>query len=249
MGPVASLANLTQGYGRHKVFDGFTLDVHVGVLGVLGPNGAGKTTLLRTIATVLPPVAGDLRILGNTVTSEREALAARRHIGFLPQSFGFLPSFKVIDFVKYCAWLRDLPKEEIDAASNAAIEKVGLADRRRSKMKALSGGMLRRVGIASSIVGSPELLLMDEPTVGLDPAQRLDFRNLLRSMGSTAVVLSTHLVEDVAAVCDTVVVVDRGQALYYGSPSGLAEIAARDAPGDSDLEKGYMTILGKQRAL
>lgn len=130
-----------------------------------------------------------------------------------------------------------------------ALAAVGLADRARDRMKSLSGGMLRRAGIAAAIVGSPSLLLLDEPTVGLDPAQRLDFRELIRSLAreGAAVVLSTHLVEDVGAACDTVLVLDKGQVAHSGTPQQLAELSTPTAPGDSPLERGYMNVLGNRR--
>jgi ABC-2 type transport system ATP-binding protein len=149
----------------------------------------------------------------------------------------------VYDFVRYCAWLREVPAADADRATRAALEQVGLTDRARSRMKTLSGGMVRRAGIAGAVVGSPRLVLLDEPTVGLDPAQRLEFRALIRSLTGAAVILSTHLVEDVAALCDRLVVLADGGIRFDGTPADLAARAVPDAPGDTDLERGYMTVL------
>ncbi|MFI7147317.1 ATP-binding cassette domain-containing protein [Nonomuraea sp. NPDC050022] len=248
MDSVVRLMGLCQGYGRIRVIDGLNLDIGAGVMGLLGPNGAGKSTLLHTLATVSPPVGGTISIDGVTIDSEPKAREARRHIGYLPQHFGYLPSFTVCDFVYYSAWLRELPAREIDQAVNAAIGEVGLADRAKSKLKSLSGGMLQRAGIAASVVGRPPLILLDEPTVGLDPRQRLDFRALIRSLSETsAVVLSTHLVEDIGAICDDIVVMERGQVLFRGSPDMLCAYAVPGAAGDSDLERGYISALDAGR--
>ncbi|MFI6639255.1 ATP-binding cassette domain-containing protein [Streptomyces sp. NPDC050504] len=239
---------LAQGYAGRCVIEGLDLSVEPGVTGLLGPNGAGKTTLFRTLATVAPPLSGKLELFGEPVTNERQARRARRRIGYLPQDFGYYPAFSVVDFVRYCAWLREVPAKKAEHATREALAAVGLADRDRHRMKSLSGGMLRRAGIAAAIVGSPSLLLLDEPTVGLDPAQRLDFRELIRSLAGAgaAVVLSTHLVEDVGAACDSVLVLNDGRVCHRGTPRQLAELAAPTAPGDSPLERGYMTVLGRQ---
>ncbi|MEV7087461.1 ATP-binding cassette domain-containing protein [Streptomyces sp. NPDC093085] len=249
MEPVASLSGLCQGYGRHRVIEGLDWELGVGVYGLLGPNGAGKTTLLRTLATVAPPQGGRLTICGTEVNSERSAKSVRPSIGYLPQDFGYYPAFSVYDFVRYSAWIRGVPSGDAHRATVKAIEAVDLAGRAKATMKSLSGGMLRRAGIASAIVGSPRLLLLDEPTVGLDPAQRFQFRELVRSMEGAAIVLSTHLVEDVAALCDEVVVVQHGQFLFRGGPQELAEQAGSSDMGDSPLERGYMAALSGRRAL
>ncbi|WP_329467409.1 ATP-binding cassette domain-containing protein [Streptomyces sp. NBC_01431] len=245
---VAQLTALTQGYGRRNIIDDLTLSIQPGVTGLLGPNGAGKTTLFRTLATIAPPQSGELQLFGKPVTSEREARRVRRRIGYLPQDFGYFPAFSIIDFVRYCAWLREVPAKDADSATHEALAAVGLSDRARDRMKSLSGGMLRRAGIAAAIVGSPSLLLLDEPTVGLDPAQRLDFRSLIRSLAraGAAIVLSTHLVEDVGAACDTVLVLSDGQVVHSGTPQQLAQLSTPTAPGDSPLERGYMTVLGNR---
>ncbi|MFD5369235.1 ATP-binding cassette domain-containing protein [Streptomyces sp. NPDC127103] len=248
--PVARLTDLTQGYGSRRIIEGLSLSVQPGVTGLLGPNGAGKTTLFRTLATIAPPQSGQLELFGEPVESERDARRVRRRIGYLPQDFGYYPAFSITDFVRYCAWLREVPSKEAGPATERALASVGLADRSRDRMKSLSGGMLRRAGIAAAIVGSPSLLLLDEPTVGLDPAQRLDFRNLIRSLAraGTAVILSTHLVEDVSAACDTVLVLNRGSVVHRGAPQQLADLAGPTAPGDSPMERGYMTVLGDGRS-
>ncbi|MFJ4770817.1 ATP-binding cassette domain-containing protein [Streptomyces uncialis] len=240
---------LTQGYNGRRVIESLDLSIQPGVTGLLGPNGAGKTTLFRTLATIAPPQSGQLELFGRPVANERQARRVRRRIGYLPQDFGYYPAFSITDFVRYCAWLREVPTGNVDSATQEALTAVGLAGRAQDRMKSLSGGMLRRAGIAAAIVGSPSLLLLDEPTVGLDPAQRLDFRELIRSLAraGTAIVLSTHLVEDVGAACDTVLVLSDGQVRHSGTPQGLAALATSTAPGDSPLERGYMTVLGDRR--
>lgn len=233
---------------KHMAVDGLDLTMGTGVHGLLGPNGAGKTTLIRTLATVLRPTAGGLELLGEPVGGLREHRALRRRIGYLPQHFGYYKRFTVREFVEYMAWLKEVPKANIPAAVQRAIERVGLADRADKRMKTLSGGMLRRAGIAQAIVNDPAILLLDEPTVGLDPAQRLRLRELLQQLGTdTCVVVSTHLVEDVAAACTDVVLMADGRLVFQGTPHELAAAGSPDHEGDSPLERGYSALLRTPR--
>jgi ABC-2 type transport system ATP-binding protein len=142
------------------------------------------------------------------------------------------------------AWLKEMPAAAIPGAVQRAVEQVGLADRAGARLKTLSGGMLRRVGIAQAIVNDPQILLLDEPTVGLDPAQRLRFRELIGVLGiDTCVVVSTHLVEDVAAACTDVLLVEAGKLVFHGSPAQLAAAGGPDDVGDSPIERGYSALL------
>ncbi|MEV6380431.1 ABC transporter ATP-binding protein [Streptomyces sp. NPDC051773] len=231
--------------GRKRMaVDGLDLSLGTGVHGLLGPNGAGKTTLIRALATVLRPAEGTLELLGRSTGGLGEHRALRRRIGYLPQEFGYYKRFTVREFVEYMAWLKEVPKTDIPGAVQRAIERVGLADRADERMKALSGGMVRRVGIAQAIVNDPAVLLLDEPTVGLDPAQRLRFRGLLQELGTdTCVVVSTHLVEDVAAACTDVVLFAEGRLVFQGTPDELAAAGGPDHVGDSPLERGYSALL------
>ncbi|MDH6553923.1 ABC-2 type transport system ATP-binding protein [Streptomyces sp. SAI-208] len=231
--------------GRKRMaVDGLDLSLGTGVHGLLGPNGAGKTTLIRTLATVLRPTEGSLELLGESVAGGGEHRAVRRRIGYLPQEFGYYKRFTVREFVEYMAWLKEVPKADIPAAVQRAVERVGLADRADERMKALSGGMVRRVGIAQAIVNDPTILLLDEPTVGLDPAQRLRFRELLQELGrDTCVLVSTHLVEDVAAACTDVVLFNEGRLVFQGPPDELASVGGPEHVGDSPLERGYSALL------
>lgn len=247
MEPIATVTGLVQGYGRQPVISGLSLHIRPGVLGLLGPNGAGKTTLLRTLATVAPPQRGTISICGVPLRTQAQIRGARREIGYLPQSFGFFPAFSVYEFVRYCAWLRGVPDAQAHQATITSLEAVGLVDRRDNKLRSLSGGMLRRCGIAQAVVGQPKLLLLDEPTVGLDPQQRLEFRELIRSLTGVAVVISTHLVEDIVALCGEVRVMDGGRFVFKGSAKALAAQAAPDALGDTEPERGYMTVLGRDK--
>jgi ABC-type multidrug transport system ATPase subunit len=235
--------------GRHMAVDGLDLTLDTGVHGLLGPNGAGKTTLMRAFATVVKPAGGNLTVLGADVSGTSDLRGVRRNLGYLPQHFGFYPRFTVREFVEYMAWLKEMPKSMIPGAVQRAVERVGLADRADSKLKTLSGGMLRRVGIAQAIVNDPRVLLLDEPTVGLDPEQRLDFRDLLRGIGlDSCVLVSTHLVEDVAAACTDVVLIDRGRLVWQGTASQLAAQGGSGDAGDSATERGYSAVLRDWRA-
>jgi ABC-2 type transport system ATP-binding protein len=234
--------------GRRTAVDGLDLNLGVGVHGLLGSNGAGKTTLIRALATVLNPAGGELELLGECGRGRGELRRVRERIGYLPQEFGFYRRFTVREFVEYMAWLKEVPKGEVPGAVQRAIERVGLADRADDRMKTLSGGMVRRAGIAQAIVNDPRILLLDEPTVGLDPAQRMQFRELLHELGSdTCVVVSTHLVEDVAAACTSVVLIDEGRLVYQGTAAGLAEAGDGTDIGDTASERGYSALLARHR--
>ncbi|MFI5933835.1 ABC transporter ATP-binding protein [Actinoplanes sp. NPDC051494] len=235
--------------GRHLAVDGLDLSLGTGVHGLLGPNGAGKTTLMRALATVVRPAGGQLRLLGRPADARGGLRPVRRRLGYLPQHFGFYPRFTVREFVEYMAWLKEMPKAEVPAAVQRAVDRVGLGAKAGARMKTLSGGMLRRAGIAQAIVNDPGLLLLDEPTVGLDPEQRLDFRELLRDIGTDSCVLvSTHLVEDVVAACTDVVMINEGRLLFQGTPDSLIAQGDPSHAGDSPAERGYSAILRRHRA-
>jgi ABC-2 type transport system ATP-binding protein len=234
--------------GRRIAVDGLDLAMGTGVHGLLGPNGAGKTTLVRAVATVLRPAAGTLSLLGETVNGRLDLRALRRRIGYLPQEFGFYRRFTVREFVEYVAWLKEMPAGEVPGAVQRAIERVGMADRADDRMRTLSGGMVRRVGIAQAIVNDPQILLLDEPTAGLDPDQRLQFRALLREMAvDSCVLVSTHLVEDVVAACSDVVLIDAGRLVFQGVSADLEAAGGEGGPGDSPAERGYSAIMRRHR--
>jgi ABC-2 type transport system ATP-binding protein len=198
---------------------------------------------------VVKPADGRLTLLGEPAGGRADLRRARRGIGYLPQHFGFYPRFTVREFVEYMAWLKEMPKAEVPAATQRAIDRVGLTAKADARMKTLSGGMLRRAGIAQAIVNDPAVLLLDEPTVGLDPEQRLDFRELLRDAGvDSCVLVSTHLVEDVVVACTDVVVMNEGRLVYQGTPDGLAAQGEDTDAGDSPAERGYSAVLRRHRA-
>jgi ABC-2 type transport system ATP-binding protein len=235
--------------GRHLAVDGLDLALGTGVHGLLGPNGAGKTTLMRALATVLKPAGGRLTLLGESVDGRADLRRVRRGLGYLPQQFGFYPRFTLREFVEYMAWLKEMPKTAVPGAVQRAIDRVGLGAKAGARMKTLSGGMLRRAGIAQAIVNDPAVLLLDEPTVGLDPEQRLDFRELLRDLGvDSCVLVSTHLVEDVVAACSDVVILNEGRLVYQGTPDDLVVQGGDADPGDSPAERGYSALLRRHRA-
>jgi ABC-2 type transport system ATP-binding protein len=242
------ITGLTRRFGRTMAVAGVDLRAGPGVFGLLGPNGAGKTSLLRMMATAIPPTSGRLRLLGRDPGSYGPRREVRRRLGYLPQNLGYYPGFTVAEFVEYFALLKEVPATRIPAAVAAAIEGVALGGEAKTKLRALSGGMLRRAGIAQAIVNEPGLLLLDEPTAGLDPEQRVAFRALLRDLGQRAtVVVSTHLVEDVGAACTQVALMDRGKIVFYGTPADLTARGEGHGTGDAPLERGYSAVLAAAR--
>ena len=243
------ITDLTRRFGRTMAVAGVDLQAGPGVFGLLGPNGAGKTSLLRMMATAIPPTSGTLRLLGHDPARYGPRREIRRRLGYLPQSLGYYPGFTVAESVEYFALLKEVPPARIPAAVAAAIERVALGGKARARLRTLSGGMVRRAGIAQAIVNEPELLLLDEPTAGLDPEQRMAFRALLRDLGQHAtVVVSTHLVEDVGAACTQVGLMDRGKIVFHGTPEGLTARGEGHGTGDAPLERGYSAVLTAARS-
>ncbi|MGW1885174.1 ABC transporter ATP-binding protein [Streptomyces sp. NPDC001970] len=245
-----SVSELTVRHRRTVALDTVSLAFGTGVHGLLGPNGAGKTSLIRVLATVAAPATGRVELLGRDAAAQRDRVEIRRRLGYLPQEFGCYPGFTVREFVAYVAWLKEMDPVRVAAAVERAVGRVGLADRIDAKVKSLSGGMVRRVGIAQAIVNEPELLLLDEPTAGLDPEQRVEFRALLRDVGTTStVIVSTHLVEDVAAACSEVTLLDAGRMAYRGTTAELTALG-RDSADDAAnaIERGYTAALQAHRS-
>lgn len=226
--PTVEIIDVHKRFGRTTAVAGLSFDAPAGITGLLGPNGAGKTTLLRMAATVLAPDAGQIRLLGWDPSVSDERLAIRRRLGYMPQEPGFHRSFTAFEFVDYIAILKEMTDRR---ARHDEVRRVltlvgvdGVMDR---KIKALSGGMRRRVALAQALLGDPDMLVLDEPTAGLDPEQRLRFREIVSERTSDrTVLLSTHQTEDVAALCPRVVVMLDGSALFAGTPKELTDIAA-----------------------
>ena len=229
MSTTVRITDLSHSFRSSPALTGVTLDFGPGVNGLLGPNGAGKTTLLRILGTVLRADAGDIRIHGVDPTAGAEQVAAvRRRLGYLPQELGFPRGFTAFGFVDYIAVL----KEWNDAKTRHAevrrvLDLVDLGGISTKKVRALSGGQRRRLAVAQALLGDPTVLLLDEPTTGLDPEQRVGLRGVLSAVGEHAtVLLSTHQTEDVSALCDRVVVLDGGRVLFNGGVRDLVATAA-----------------------
>lgn len=193
------------------------------LIGLLGPNGAGKSTLMKLLVSALVPTGGRILIDGQPLTKMERAL--KSNLGYLPQDFGLFDELTVAQFLGYMAALKGVRRPE--QAINAAIQAVNLQEKSRAKIRNLSGGQRQRVGIAQALLGEPSLLIFDEPTVGLDPEERIHFRNLFsRSAQDRLVLLSTHIIEDVQSVCDQIVVMDGGRILFAGTPAAMIRAAA-----------------------
>lgn len=228
MTTAAVVSGVRRRFGRTQALDGATFEIGTGVTGLLGPNGAGKTTLLRILATVSAPDSGQVSVFGRDPSVARERTEIRRRLGYLPQDPGFQRGFSVFEFIDYVAILKEMTdRRRRHDEVRRVIDAVDLASVSGKRVRALSGGMRRRTALAASLLGEPQFLVLDEPTAGLDPEQRLRFRELVSRAGEgRAVLLSTHQTEDVAALCQDVVVLDSGRVLFQGTPSALTEVAA-----------------------
>ncbi len=240
MNKAITINNLSQKYGKHLVLEDLTLTFPENkVIGLLGPNGAGKTTLLKTIATILKPAAGSVQIFGKSIAEASARKEILTEISFLPQDFSADKHLTIRQFVEYNLWMRKFPRENIAKAAAEAIARVDLTEQAERKIRVLSGGMRQRAGIAAAIAGNPRLILLDEPTAGLDPAQRASFRALLAELEAT-IVISTHLIEDVESSANHLIVLTKGRVVHNGSPDILIQNGDRSVQA---LEAQYISLL------
>ncbi len=218
---------LSRRYGEIRALDAVDLTLDRGITGLLGPNGAGKTTLLSILATVNEPDAGEVSIFGLNPKDQAQRVQIRRRLGFLPQELGYHRHFTVAGFLDYVAILKEIVDHRRRAEEVARVlAAVGMERMGRRRIRTLSGGFRQRLAIAQALLGSPELLILDEPTAGLDTEQRLRFRELLSNLpGDPVIVLSTHQADDIAAICPRVVVVLDGRISFTGTPAALADTA------------------------
>lgn len=217
------IRNLNQIYknGNHALKD-LTLDINGGMFGLLGPNGAGKSTLMRILVTLMKQSSGVVLIDGKDIHKNRREV--RKILGYLPQDFRFFTSLKTWEFLDYSAALAGLKnRKERMAQVDIMLDKVGLLEARDRKANRLSGGMKRRLGIAQALIGDPKLIIVDEPTTGLDPDERIRFRNILSdlSQNEVIIILSTHIVGDISSTCQDMALLNKGEMVYSGSPENL----------------------------
>ncbi|MFZ1754702.1 MAG: ABC transporter ATP-binding protein, partial [Caldilineaceae bacterium] len=223
-----TIQNLTKQYNRDVyALRGVDMEIGAGMFGLIGPNGAGKTTLMRLIAGLLRPSSGHITLFGHDLASTKGKLAAKAGLGYLPQEFGFYPELTAVQFLDYIAILKGIrSRAERRRQVETVLEQVHLTPQAGRKLKQFSGGMKRRVGIAQALLGQPRLLIVDEPTAGLDPEERVRLRNLLAETAvRCTVILSTHIVEDISQSCNDLAVLHEGRVLFRGSPRDLIAAA------------------------
>lgn len=219
-----AIENLHKQYSKrvHALRD-LNLEIGAGMFGLLGPNGAGKTTLMRILAGLIRPTSGSVRVLGHDITSNSGRRAVKSQLGYLPQELGLYPDLTGAEFLDYVAILKGMGDGRERRGETAVLLKtVGLQDAAQRRINTYSGGMKRRLGIAQALLANPRLLIVDEPTVGLDPEERVRLRNLLAEMAQRCIVLlSTHIVEDISQSCNNIAVINQGRVTFRGSPRDL----------------------------
>lgn len=221
------LDRLTKQYQNKIAVDRISLRMQKGVYGLLGANGAGKTTLMRMICGILKPDSGTAVFDGMDASTEEY----RARLGYLPQDFGYYPEFTGQDFLLYMSALKGLPKPQARRRTRDLLELVSLGEDGRKKIKTYSGGMKQRLGIAQALLNRPQLLVLDEPTAGLDPKERVRFRNLIAEVGKeNIVILSTHIVSDIEHIADSILMIKDGRLIYQGQWQ----------EGQGDLEEFYL---------
>lgn len=235
-------------YRRHEALHKVSFKLRPGLTGLLGPNGAGKSTLLEVVATALRPGSGEVVVAGQIIDCGRIRASARRKIGFLPQRFDLMERSTCLQNVQYAAWAQGTPTASSESAARSALASVGLKEQSHRRAGNLSGGQRQRLGIACALAHDPEILILDEPTVGLDPAQRADIRMHLDTLSADRhVLISTHIVEDLTRIADWVMVLNEGRLVFDGSLHELTGLALPEADELHRLESAYVRLVTELR--
>lgn len=214
------LQHITKSYHKHVAVDDVNVVMNEGVYGLLGANGAGKTTLMKMMTALLKPTKGQILYDGEDIFQLKEHY--RDLLGYLPQKFGFYPDFHAIDFLMYIATLKGIPRNEAKLRVHEVLELVNLMEVRKQKLHSYSGGMIQRLGIAQAMLNDPKILILDEPTAGLDPKERIRFRNIISNLSrNRIVVLSTHIVSDVEYIANELLLMKQGKLIAQGSVQEL----------------------------
>ena len=249
---VLSLDRLTKTFGNKIAVDNLSMEMRPGVYGLVGANGAGKTTLMRMISAILEPTCGEVLLDGKNVADM--GADYRDMLGYLPQDFGYYPHYTAKDYLHYIAVLKGIPRREAMRKSKQLLDSVGLSEVSNKKIRTFSGGMKQRLGIAQALLNDPRILILDEPTAGLDPKERVRFRNLISSFASNRIVLlSTHIVTDVEAIADRVLVMKDGRIVSQGSIRELVEEVEGHVwemavdPADTDKWEAETTVANLRR--
>ena len=243
-----TIQHISKSYNKGVfALDDISFSIPSGVYGLIGRNGAGKTTLLRIMASVLTPTSGELLIDGKPITENLSAY--RKMIGYLPQNTKLMPQLNIVEFLEYMAMLKGIrDKTELKYEVERCIEIAGLGNERKKRLSKYSGGMLRRAGIAQALLGDPKIIIVDEPTTGLDPEERLHFLNLISSIGvEKNIILSTHIIHDIENICPNVCILNKGKMMYSGSTVGMID-RIKDILWEAVITPGEEVAL-KQKAV
>ncbi len=240
------LKNVSKKFGKKQILKNIDCEINHGIYGLLGPNGAGKTTLMRCITNLYSLTSGEIRINGIPIKKNRKV-----NVGYLPQSFGLFKELTVYDAMKYFCNLKDVPRAQRKEEITRSLKAVNMEENAKKACGKLSGGMMRRIGVAQALLNQPDVILFDEPTAGLDPEERMRFKNVISGFGTNEVVIiSTHIVEDIEACCEKVIVMNNGKICCIKTCEELKELARKHVisckkgeeskiSGDFYIEKQY----------
>ncbi|WP_074042363.1 ABC transporter ATP-binding protein [Desnuesiella massiliensis] len=232
------ISNLSKQFGNKTALDDVNLEINSGMFGLLGRNGAGKTTLMRILTTLLTKTSGDITICDIPIEKSRDI---RKIVGYLPQDFSMYPNMTVYEAMDYLGVLSEIPSRKRKGIVLELLDKVNLYDCQKVRIKALSGGMKRRLGIAQAIMHDPKVIIVDEPTAGLDPEERMRFKNLLSDISKDKIViLSTHIIEDIEETCENVAILNNGKVIYNGKTEKLSTLDSKN----TTILGGYMKVMG-----
>jgi len=238
-----SITSISKNYGTTKALSDLSIEISSGgVFGLVGPNGAGKSTLMKVLATLIKPTSGSCLLDGANIQKNPNAI--RKVLGYLPQDVAIYPNLTAPEFLGYIASLKSLNSKDATKQINDLLEIFNLAPYRKRRLSDYSGGMRQRVGISAALLGDPKVIIVDEPSVGLDPVERINLRNLLMDMAKTRIVLlSTHIISDIESTATQLALIHKGKLLFHGSPMEFTKNT------DGDMEAAYLSYMGQEGAV